>query len=70
MINKKLKYLGLAEGVSSLKSGPPPLEWSLFKDTELDTCEPNLSLMTQRTEREKFITEQYYLKRFNAANDN
>jgi len=45
----KTKYLSIDDGVFSLKSGPPPLEQSLFRDTELDTCEPDLTLMTQRT---------------------
>jgi len=47
MSNKK--YLLLDDGVFSLKFGTSPLDQSLFRDTELDTCEPDLTLMTQRT---------------------
>ena len=52
-----MKYLLLDDGVFSLKNGgSPPLDRSLFRDTELDTCEPDLTLMTQRTERKHFTT--------------
>ncbi len=47
------------DGVFSLKFGrSPPFDRSLFTDTELNTCELDLTLMTQRTERERkhFIT--------------
>ena len=53
---KLMKYLLLDDGVFSLKSGTNPLDRSLFRDTELDTCEPDLTLMTQRTERKHFTT--------------
>jgi len=44
------KYLLLDDGVFSLKNGgSKPLDRSLFRDTELDTCELDLTLMTQRT---------------------
>jgi len=47
-----MKYL--FSGVfSSLKFGPSPFEWSLFTDPDPDTCEPDLTLMTQRAKREK-----------------
>jgi len=49
--NKKhKKYLLLVDGFRSLNIGPSSFEQSLFTDTELDTCEPDLTLMTQRTE--------------------
>ena len=51
---KHTKYLSLDDGVFSLKFGGTPLDRSLFRDTELDTCEPDLTLMTQRTERKHF----------------
>ncbi len=55
-----MKYLLVGDdGVFSLKFVfSPPFEWSLFTDTELNTCELDLTLMTQRTERKikHFIT--------------
>ncbi len=46
---KSMKYRLADDGVFSLKSGPSPLDWSLFTDTELDTSDPDLTLMTQNT---------------------
>jgi len=43
----------MLDGVFSLKFGPSPFEWSLFTDTELDTCEPDLLVRTQRPKRGK-----------------
>ncbi len=50
-----MKYLLVGDdGVFSLKlGGLNSCDRSLFTDTELNTCEPDLTLMTQRTEREK-----------------
>ncbi len=36
--------------------GSPSFDWSLFTDTELDTRDPDLTLMTQNEERENFTT--------------
>ncbi len=50
-----MKYLLVGDdGVSSLNlGGSPSFDRSLFTDTELNTREPDLTLMTQRTERKK-----------------
>ncbi len=51
-IKKHMKYL-LSGGVFlSLKFGMSSFDLSLFTDTELDTFEPDLTLMTQITERQ------------------
>ncbi len=57
MINntRHVKYLLGDESVFSLNSGGLLSDKSLFTDTELNTCEPDLTLMTQRTEREFFL---------------
>ncbi len=47
--NKKHIKYRLARDGSPLKSGTSPFDRSLFTDTELDTCDPDLTLMTQRT---------------------
>ncbi len=53
-IKKPMKYLLVDDVFFSLKSGGSPLfEWSLFTDTELDTCELVLTLKTQRTEEKR-----------------
>jgi len=44
------KYLLFDGGVFSLKFSGSSLDRSLF----MDTCEPDLTLMTQRTERKHF----------------
>ncbi len=44
-----MKYLLADDGVFSLKFGASSLDWSLFTDTELHTCDPDLTLMTQKT---------------------
>ncbi len=54
-----MKYLLVGDdGVFSLKFSGRSFDQSLFTDTELNTCEPELTLMTQRTERKikHFIT--------------
>ncbi len=54
---KQIKYLLTDEDFFSLNFGcSSPFDWSLFTDTELDTRDPDLTLMTQRTEREKHFT--------------
>ncbi len=56
---KHMKYLLVGDdGVFSLKFGGSSLDQSLFTDTELNTCELDLTLMTQRGERKikHFIT--------------
>ncbi len=46
-----MKYLLVGDdGVSTLKSGTSPFEWSLFTDTELDASESDLSLLTKIAE--------------------
>ncbi len=47
-----MKYLLADDGVFSLKNGPSSLDRSLFTDTELDTSDPDLTLMTQNTRGE------------------
>lgn len=54
-----MKYLE-DDGVFSLKNGSLSIDWSIFTDSELDTHEPDLTLMTQRTERGK----TYYYRRY------
>ncbi len=55
-----MKYL-LAGGVFlSLKFGMPSFDLSLFTDTELDTFEPDLTLMTQITERQNTVTQEVF----------
>ncbi len=49
---KHTKYLLLDDVFSSLNFGGSPFDWSLFTDTELNTSETDLSLTTQRAERE------------------
>ncbi len=49
---KSMKYLLADDGVFSLKFGPSSFDWSLFTDTELDTSDPDLTLMTQNTQGE------------------
>ncbi len=44
-----MKYLLADDGVFSLKSGGLPFDRSLFTDTEPDTSDPDLTLMTQKT---------------------
>ncbi len=54
-----MKYLLVGDdGVFSLNVGGLSFDQSLFTDTELNTCELDLTLMTQRTERKRkhFIT--------------
>lgn len=46
---KHMKYLLV--GVSSVKYGTSPFDWSLFTDSELETSESDLSL-THKEERE------------------
>ncbi len=72
--NKKhVKYL-LAAGVFfSLKSGPPSFEWSLFTDTELNTSEPDLTLMTQEQKEQNILLQeilQSHLKSNNVEKSN
>ncbi len=55
-----MKYL-LAGGVFlSLKSGMSSFDRSLFTDTELDIFEPDLTLMTQITERQNTVTQEVF----------
>ncbi len=55
-----MKYL-LAGGVFlSLKFGMSSFDQSLFTDTELDTFEPDLTLMTQITERQNTVTQEVF----------
>ncbi len=59
-IKKHMKYL-LAGGVFlSLKFGMSSFDQSLFTDTELDTFEPDLTLMTQITERQNTVTQEVF----------
>lgn len=48
-----IKYLEDDDVFFSLKFGTSSFDLSLFTDTELDTCEPDLSLMKQITEKKK-----------------
>jgi len=48
---KLMTYLLVGDGVFSQRIGGSNIELSLFTDTE--TLEPVLTLMTQRTERER-----------------
>ncbi len=50
---KHTKYLLVDEGFFSLNFGGSSFDQSLFTDTELNTSEPDLSLRTQRAERER-----------------
>ncbi len=43
-----MKYLLADDGVFSLKYGGLPFDRSLFTDTELDTSDPDPTLMTQK----------------------
>ncbi len=57
---KHMKYLLVDEDSFSLKfGGSRSFDQSLFTDGELDKCEPDLTLMTQRTERKTL-----YYRRF------
>ncbi len=53
--NKNIKYCLFRDG-SPLKSGTPPFEQSLFTDT----CDPDLTLMTQR-EKRNFTSSVFYI---------
>ncbi len=57
--NKNIKYC-LARDGSPLNSGPLSFDQSLFTDTELDTCDPDLPLMTQR-EKRNFTSSVFYI---------
>jgi len=47
-----MKYPLVGDGVFSLKfGGSPSFDRSLFTDTELDTCEPDLLLITNRDKK-------------------
>ncbi len=60
-IKKHMKYL-LAGGVFlSLKFGMSAFDQSLFTDTELDTFEPDLTLMRQITKRQNTeVTQEVF----------
>ncbi len=66
---KHMKYLLVGDdGVSTLKSGTSPFDWSLFTDTELDASESDLSLLTKIVAKEKNTlvhkVPPFYIKMF------
>lgn len=59
MLEKLTKYLLVDDGFFSLKFGGfKSFEQSLFTDTEQDTCEPVLTLITQRKERKQTLLKE------------